>query len=191
MIDDKANLAQKEVSTRKGGRRKSAFAEDEEGYMFVEEGFRVRFANGEVIDFYAENAASKDQWMAALSQVVGKTIAQSVGGSAKSWTEAVLKREKSSKLKTRPVIPQRKESREKDLPARPAAIEPPQSFAPVSTKLDTAPRSSTAAASRPSGHSRTESYLSDIGAVRSQANSPVKMKVGREERHRKTKSMWS
>lgn len=157
--------------------------------MFVEEGFRVRFANGEVIDFYAENAASKDEWMAALSQVVGKNVAQPTGDSAKSWTESVLKKEKSSRLSTRPTVPQRKESKEKELPARPAALDPPQSFVPLFTKPEVAaPRSPVA---RPQGHSRTESYLSNIGVPVSQANSPVKMKIGREERHRKTKSMWS
>lgn len=40
--------------------------------MFVEEGFRVRFANGETIDFYADSAAEKDGWMKILSDVVGK-----------------------------------------------------------------------------------------------------------------------
>jgi hypothetical protein len=63
LIDDKSALTQKETSTKGGGRRKSAFAEEEEGYMFVEEGFRIRFANGEVIDFYADSAAEKDGWM--------------------------------------------------------------------------------------------------------------------------------
>ena len=84
---------QKETSTKGGGRRKSAFAEEEEGYMFVEEGFRVRFANGEVIDFYADSAAEKDDWMKVLCEVVGKT--SSTSGSIKGWTEMVMKREKA------------------------------------------------------------------------------------------------
>lgn len=190
------NLAQKEVSTKKGGRRKSAFAEDEEGYMFVEEGFRLRFANGEVIDFYAENAASKDEWMAALSQVVGKQVAQQ-SGSSKGWTELVIKREKTTKAKTRtqrPGIPieLRKTSKEKDLPARPP-METRQSYQsavmtgalqpPLSPQKQSSPQ-------RPSAHSRTDSYQSDYAGPRSQANSPVKPRIGREERHRKTKSMW-
>jgi hypothetical protein len=61
--------------------------------MFVEEGFRIRFANGEVIDFYADSAADKDAWMEALSQVVGKG-AQSTTAPVKGWPEMVLKREK-------------------------------------------------------------------------------------------------
>lgn len=84
---------QKETSTRGGGRRKSAFAEEEEGYMFVEEGFRVRFANGEVIDFYADSAAEKDNWMKVLCEVVGKSSSSS--GSVKGWTEMVLKHERT------------------------------------------------------------------------------------------------
>lgn len=166
--------------------------------MFVEEGFRIRFNNSEVIDFYAENAAQKDEWMAALSQAVGKTIAQPTSGAAKGWTEMVLKREKSMKLKdpkptsnTRQalVVPQRKTSKDKELPARPAvdsrhsysshnsgpnammrgAIQEPQS--PAKSALP-----------RPSGHGRTESYQ----ASRSQHNSPVKQSSGRQ----RPKSMW-
>ena len=57
--------------------------------MFVEEGFRVRFANGEVIDFYADSAADKDGWMKVLSEVVGKDV-----GGVKSWTDVVLARER-------------------------------------------------------------------------------------------------
>jgi hypothetical protein len=40
--------------------------------MFVEEGFRIRFANGETIDFYADSTAEKEGWMHALVEVVGK-----------------------------------------------------------------------------------------------------------------------
>jgi hypothetical protein len=96
LIDDKSTLTQKETSTKGGGRRKSAFAEEEEGYMFVEEGFRIRFANGEVIDFYAENTAEKEGWMKALGEVVGK---DAKSNSAKAWTEMVLKRERSNAAK--------------------------------------------------------------------------------------------
>ena len=79
-----------DVSPKKGGRRKSAFAEEEDGYMFVEEGFRMRFANGETIDFYADSAAEKDGWMKVLSEVVGKDTNQ-----PKSWTEIVLSRQRA------------------------------------------------------------------------------------------------
>ena len=197
LIDDKVNLAQKEVSTKKGGRRKSAFAEDEEGYMFLEEGFRIRFANGEVIDFYAENAASKDQWMAALSQVIGKqVVAPSV--SAKGWTEMVLKREKSMKVKdqSRPEssLTQRTLSHEneKELPARPPMDNRKSFQGALMTGAVQQPMASPHKTSipRPSGHTRTESYQTDASMARSQANSPVKPYSSREERHRKTKSMW-
>ena len=62
--------------------------------MFVEEGFRVRFANGETIDFYADSPADKEGWMRALAEVVGKE-----NKSSKSWTEIVLKRERSLQAK--------------------------------------------------------------------------------------------
>jgi len=91
LIDDKSSLTQQTTSSRGGGRRKSAFAQEEEGYMYLEEGFRVRFANGETIDFYADTAAEKDAWMAALSQVVGKEARNT----SRSWTDLVLKREKA------------------------------------------------------------------------------------------------
>lgn len=77
------------------GRRKSAFAEEEEGYMFVEEGFRVRFANGETIDFYADSAAEKDSWMKVLSEVVGKDTTK-----PKSWTDLVLAKQRAAVSRT-------------------------------------------------------------------------------------------
>ncbi|KAH0538137.1 hypothetical protein FGG08_005245 [Glutinoglossum americanum] len=90
LIDDRSSLIQREVSA-KGGRRKSAFAEEEEGYMFVEEGFRLRFANGEVIDFYADSPAHKEEWMKVLGDTIGKEA------SAKGWTAMVLAKEKAER----------------------------------------------------------------------------------------------
>jgi len=63
--------------------------------MFVEEGFRIRFNNGEVIDFYADTAADKEGWMKVLDACVGKDS----DGSKSSWCEMVLKREESLKKK--------------------------------------------------------------------------------------------
>lgn len=109
LIDDKSTLTQKETSGKGGKRRKSAFAEEEEGYMFVEEGFRIRFGNGEIIDFYADSSVEKDGWMEVLSQTVGKGYAAG-SGQVKGWTELVLKREKSLAAKhgmdrSRPPVP--------------------------------------------------------------------------------------
>lgn len=97
LIDDRSSLLQKETSTKDGGRRKSAFAEEEDGYMFVEEGFRIRFGNGEVIDFYADSPAAKDGWLRVMSEAVGKG-ATSGGGSIKPWADLVLKRERNLKI---------------------------------------------------------------------------------------------
>lgn len=68
--------------------------------MFVEEGFRLRFANGETIDFYADDASSKEGWMAALGEVVGKDFGGSGDGSGKGkkgWVDIVLARERAEK----------------------------------------------------------------------------------------------
>ncbi|KAF1935749.1 DUF1709-domain-containing protein [Clathrospora elynae] len=91
LLDDKSAL-QQPSSTKTGGRRKSGFAEDEEGYMFVEEGFRIRFANGEVIDFYADSREQKEAWMKVLSETVGKDIANNKG-----WAAMVLEKERKEK----------------------------------------------------------------------------------------------
>ncbi|KAK3061667.1 Bud site selection protein bud4, partial [Teratosphaeriaceae sp. CCFEE 6253] len=61
---------------------------------YVEEGFRIRFANGETIDFYAESAALKGEWMTMLSQVVGKAAPVKEEGKEKRWTDLVLARER-------------------------------------------------------------------------------------------------
>jgi hypothetical protein len=154
--------------------------------MFVEEGFRIRFANGEVIDFYADSTPEKELWMKALSQVVGKGLVAPSGPAVKGWTEMVLKREKSTQAK-KPVkaeVPPRGSS--KDMVAIPQ-LKPTQQTAavasgiPLPTRPAPAPRAS-------AGHLRTESYQPE-GPSRSVANSPVKPKVSREDRYRKAKSM--
>ncbi|KAL2064035.1 hypothetical protein VTL71DRAFT_4529, partial [Oculimacula yallundae] len=94
LIDDRRALTQKETTGKGGKRRKSGFAEEEEGYMFVEEGFRIRFNNGEVIDFYADTAADKEGWMQVLDGCIGKEN-NAKGG----WADMVLKREESMKRK--------------------------------------------------------------------------------------------
>ncbi|KAK2875179.1 hypothetical protein FQN49_001716 [Arthroderma sp. PD_2] len=98
LIDDKSSLTQKETSAKGGRRRKSAFAEEEEGYMFVEEGFRIRFGNGEVIDFYADSRVEKEGWMKVLAETVGKGHS-SGSGQVKPWTDLVLRREKNLGIK--------------------------------------------------------------------------------------------
>ena len=94
LIDDKTSLMRDDASPKKGGRRKSAFAEEEEGYMFVEEGFRIRFANGETIDFYADSAAEKDGWMKVLAEVVGKDTKKQ-----KTWTDLILAKQRATASK--------------------------------------------------------------------------------------------
>ena len=63
--------------------------------MFVEEGFRIRFNNGEVIDFYADTAADKEGWMKVLDACIGKEGDGAQGG----WCNFVLKREESLRRK--------------------------------------------------------------------------------------------
>lgn len=106
LIDDRRALTQKETTGKGGKRRKSGFAEEEEGYMFVEEGFRIRFNNGEVIDFYADTATDKEGWMQVLDACIGKE------SSAKSkWCDMVVKREESLKKKAEQGAAPRKISR--------------------------------------------------------------------------------
>jgi hypothetical protein len=98
LIDDRPSLTEKETLGKGGKRRRSAFAEEEEGYMFVEEGFRIRFNNGEVIDFYADTAEDKDGWMKVLSEIIGRgdTGGDDDGMGPRSrakWCEVVLKSE--------------------------------------------------------------------------------------------------
>ncbi|KAK5687082.1 Bud site selection protein bud4 [Elasticomyces elasticus] len=155
LVDDKSSLVANPTSSSpaKGGRRKSAFAEEDEGYQYVEEGFRIRFTNGETIDFYADSAAEKDEWMKALSQVIGKPAVEAKK-SEQRWTDLVLARERgtnassssehgsSSPIKsggtdvkdfTRPPPPpamQRQQSERKALPTRSAPTSPMKGYAP-------------------------------------------------------------
>lgn len=66
--------------------------------MFVEEGFRVRFGNGEVIDFYADSRVEKEGWMNVLGETVGKGYSAG-NGQVRPWTELVLRTERSLKNK--------------------------------------------------------------------------------------------
>jgi hypothetical protein len=101
LIDDRRTLTEKETTGKNGRRRRSAFAEEEEGYMFVEEGFRIRFNNGEVIDFYADSTADKEGWMKALGEVIGRdnSLDDDLNGGGSrmkgKWCELVLKREEA------------------------------------------------------------------------------------------------
>ncbi|KAJ5365156.1 hypothetical protein N7517_008042 [Penicillium concentricum] len=120
LIDDRSSLLQKETSTKSGSRRKSAFAEEEDGYMFVEEGFRIRFGNGEVIDFYADSPADKEGWLRVMSEAVGKG-STSGNGALKPWADLVLKRERSMKT-SNDTAPRRPPS---GIPTPPARVPSP------------------------------------------------------------------
>lgn len=80
VVEDKSTLTEKMVSvgseTSAAGRRrrKSAFAEQEEAFMFVDSGFRIRFSNGEIIDFYADDMDSKKEWVQVLKNVISKAL---------------------------------------------------------------------------------------------------------------------
>jgi hypothetical protein len=91
LIDDRRTLVENTVAGPGKTRRKSGFSEDEEGYMFVEEGFRIRFANGEVIDFYADSAEEKRAWLKILGETIGHVP------DSRGWCQMVLARE--AKLK--------------------------------------------------------------------------------------------
>ena len=131
LIDDKTSLIQKETSGKSGGRRKSAFAEEEEGYMFVEEGFRIRFANGETIDFYADSAVEKDGWMKALSDVVGKDLSK-----PKSWTDIILAKQRAVAAKSAKTDPQAssKATQQSPTKAPPTRSAPPTPAKPGPSK---------------------------------------------------------
>ncbi|KAF8454626.1 cell division protein anillin-domain-containing protein [Kalaharituber pfeilii] len=88
LIDDRPSLTEPEIASSNGKRRKSAFSEMEEGYMFVEEGFRIKFGNGETIDFYADNAEDKKGWMKVLGETIGG------GQENRNWCEIILAKEK-------------------------------------------------------------------------------------------------
>jgi hypothetical protein len=89
IIDDKTTLLKSDGGKGGKGRRKSAFADEDQAYMFVEEGFRIRFANGEAIDFYADSTPEKNEWMTALAGLIGKDAP-----AANTWCDVVLRRER-------------------------------------------------------------------------------------------------
>ncbi|KAL8948312.1 MAG: hypothetical protein Q9222_005495 [Ikaeria aurantiellina] len=131
LIDDKSSLLKKETSGKSGGRRKSAFAEEEEGYMFVEEGFRIRFANGETIDFYADSAAQKDGWMKVLSEVVGKDLSK-----PRTWTDIVIAKQRTAASKAARADQQTsiKATQQSPTKAPPTRSAPPTPAKPVPSK---------------------------------------------------------
>ncbi|KAF8540863.1 hypothetical protein BDD12DRAFT_733632, partial [Trichophaea hybrida] len=87
LINDRQTLVENTVAGPGKTRRKSGFSEDEEGYMFVEEGFRVKFANGEVIDFYADSSEEKQGWLKILGETIGHVP------DSRGWCHLVLARE--------------------------------------------------------------------------------------------------
>jgi len=122
LIDDRRTLLEKGTIDKNGKRRRSAFAEDEEGYMFVEEGFRIRFNNGEVIDFYADSTKEKEEWMRVLGEVIGRDsllgdddIGSSGGRMRGKWCELVLKREEMLRKRAQAREERRVHSRTKSM----------------------------------------------------------------------------
>ncbi|KAL8827813.1 MAG: hypothetical protein Q9170_006861 [Blastenia crenularia] len=155
LIDDKSSLIQKETSGKSGGRRKSAFAEEEEGYMFVEEGFRMRFANGETIDFYADSAAEKDGWMKVLSEVVGKDLSK-----PKSWTDIIIAKQRAAASRTAKSAqhPPNKAPQPSPTKAPPTRSAPPTPAKPVPSKTFVpAPSSKDSRHGYPSAQRRADS----------------------------------
>nr|POE79671.1 bud site selection protein bud4 [Quercus suber] len=144
LVDDKRTLvADPTQSPSKGGkgRRKSAFAEEDEGYQYVEEGFRIRFSNGETIDFYADSQAEKDAWMNVLAQVIGKPAPSDIH-KGQRWSDMVLAREKLLSNQAVASATQGTEVRDftKPLPpvAMPAAIRQPVTKSAPTSPMKTA-----------------------------------------------------
>ncbi|KAI5362481.1 putative pleckstrin domain, PH-like domain superfamily [Septoria linicola] len=180
LVDDKSTLVADPKSGNpgsKGGRRKSAFAEEDEGYAYVEEGFRIRFANGETIDFYADKTADKEEWMTVLSQVIGKA---DPGKKAASWTDLVSAREKIEGIAaapqglsttevrdfTKPPAPARKLSDRKpvskSVPASPVKAAAPSRQVPMPPVAESGSRPKTPPMSPRRGHRSRDAVKSMI-----------------------------
>jgi hypothetical protein len=91
VIEDKSSLTEPVVVVG-NSRRKSAFAEQEEAFMFVEEGFRIRFGNGEIIDFYADSKEVKQEWMTVLTKAITTSTKRS------PWVELILRQQPTDKV---------------------------------------------------------------------------------------------
>lgn len=113
--------------------------------MFVEEGFRIRFANGETIDFYADSAADKEGWMKALADVVGKDSSK-----PKAWTDLVLGRQRAIAAKSA-------EDMKAAAPPPPAKTETRRSYAPPPVEKD--PRHSAIEQRRQAVQKKTKSMV--------------------------------
>lgn len=59
--------------------------------MFVEEGFRIRFGNGEVIDFYADSPEDKEGWIKVLTETIGRIPDK------RGWCDLVISKEAKEK----------------------------------------------------------------------------------------------
>lgn len=92
VVADKSTLSQPTVEVgRDKQRRKSVFAAESDGFLMANEGFRLRFANGEIIDFYADSEQVKDSWVGELKKVVGTQQR------AQPWVDLVLARREYEK----------------------------------------------------------------------------------------------
>lgn len=101
LINDRNTLLDPNFNGPGGSRRGSGFSGDEEGYMFVEEGFRIRFANGEVIDFYADSAEDKKGWVKVLGETIGRIPDK------RGWCDMVISKEskeRAEKEKTQAAV---------------------------------------------------------------------------------------
>jgi hypothetical protein len=160
--------------------------------MFVEEGFRIRFANGEIIDFYADTTAQKEEWMSVLSETVGKDL-----GGSKAWTNMVLDKERREKARN--AAPQPAQTRvpvenppSAQQPERPQTSHGLQSksvpSSPVKSRTRTQSDAPLHSPAPVKGHSRTRSDAPSMpsspakGHSRTQSDAPPP--IEKDQRHK-------
>jgi hypothetical protein len=99
IIDKKGSSPQPDiVESIETSHNMVVFPKEYEAYQCVENGFRIRFANGETIDFGADSAKEKETLLNVLNGIIGKPAAiEKRTTGIKSWCQIVLDKEQKDK----------------------------------------------------------------------------------------------
>jgi hypothetical protein len=94
VINEKGSPLQPDAEKSIEASRNIVFPEEYEAYQCVQNGFCIRFANSEIIDFGADNAKEKETLLDVLNGIIGKqaTVKKRATG-IKSWCQIVLDKE--------------------------------------------------------------------------------------------------
>ena len=120
--------------------------EDADANYHVDRSFRITFADGERITFFADTEAEKSQWVKVISDIVGsevppnplwaQVLLEGVGSKSSGTTDSTIRKPSQQFVQSRKPVPTVQEEGPSTPPTAPKTTAPAVAFKPVATKPD-------------------------------------------------------